>query len=167
MAHTLEEQLRFTRHELLRCIDGVSADEARVHHGQMNCISWIVGHLATQENQYFVFLAQGKVIQPALRKQVGYGAPRSTPQLDAMLGAWREITAEADIYLDALTTETLLSHFQWKGSPLDDTIGTMLYRAIYHYWFHIGEAHAMRQMLGHRDLPQFVANAGDAVFKPT
>ena len=28
----------------------------------------------------------------------------------------------------------------------------------YHYWFHIGEAHAVRQMLGHVDLPDFVGD---------
>ena len=167
MAHTMVEQLRFTRAELLRCVDGLSPEDAQAHHGRMNCLSWIVGHLATQENQYFVFLAQGKVIQPRLRKLVGYGAPQSTPALDEMLAAWHEITGAADVYLDTLTTETLLSHFQWKGEPLEDSIGTMLYRGIYHYWFHIGEAHAIRQMLGHRDLPDFVGGQGDAIFRPT
>jgi len=28
----------------------------------------------------------------------------------------------------------------------------------YHYWFHIGEAHAVRQMLGHGNLPDFVSD---------
>jgi len=28
----------------------------------------------------------------------------------------------------------------------------------YHYWFHIGEAHAVRQMLGHVNLPDFVGD---------
>jgi hypothetical protein len=32
----------------------------------------------------------------------------------------------------------------------------MLYRNIYHYWYHIGESQALRQMLGHRGLPDFV-----------
>ncbi len=167
MAHTMVEQLRFTRSELLRCLDGMSEQEASVHHGQMNCISWTVGHLAAQENNYFVFLAQGKVVQPELRKTCGYGSPRSTPKLADMWAAWHEVTAQADVFLDTLTTAKLLEHFQWKGKPLDDSIGTMLYRAIYHYWYHLGEMHAMRQMLGHRDLQQFVGDQGDAVFKPT
>ena len=166
MAHTLVEQLRFTRSELLRCLDGVSAADAQVHHGQMNCMSWIVGHLANHENQNFVFLAQGVILHPALRKRVGYGAPRSTPDLREMWAAWHEITAAADVFLDDLTTEGLLGHFQWKGEPLNETIGTMLHRTIYHYWFHIGEAHAIRQMLGHQDLPQFVGDMRSAPFKP-
>jgi hypothetical protein len=29
---------------------------------------------------------------------------------------------------------------------------------IYHYWYHIGESQAVRQMLGHTGLPEFVGN---------
>lgn len=31
----------------------------------------------------------------------------------------------------------------------------------YHYWSHIGEASAVRQILGHPDLPQFVGPIED------
>lgn len=166
MTHPMVEQLRFTRREFLRCLDGLSLQDAYVGHGQMNCISWIIGHLAAHENQVFVFLGQGEVIQPELRKICSFGSPPSTPKLDDMWAAWHEITAHADIFLDGLTSEKLLEHFQWKGKPLDDSIGTMMHRAIYHYWFHLGEAHAIRQMLGHRNLPEFVGAQDDAVYRP-
>jgi hypothetical protein len=39
-------------------------------------------------------------------------------------------------------------------------------RNIYHYWFHTGEAHAVRQMLGHTDLPQFVGGMESAAYRP-
>ena len=42
----------------------------------------------------------------------------------------------------------------------------MLQRNFYHYWFHIGEAHAIRQMLGHPDLPQFVGDMSTAIYRP-
>ena len=45
-----------------------------------------------------------------------------------------------------------------EGQACAESIGTLLLRNIYHYWFHTGEAHAIRQMLGHRDLPQFVGD---------
>ena len=32
----------------------------------------------------------------------------------------------------------------------------MLLRVTYHYWYHTGEAAAVRQLLGHVDLPEFV-----------
>ena len=34
----------------------------------------------------------------------------------------------------------------------------MLLRNVYHYWFHTGEAHAVRQSLGHQGLPEFVGD---------
>ena len=157
MAHPMVAQLRFTRSEFQRCLEGLSSPDAHIRLGQMNCISWTVGHLAAHENQIFVYLAQDKVIYPNLRKIVGYGSPPSAPRLDEMWAAWRDITAEADVWLDTLTAESLQRHFHWKGKPLEESIGSMLHRVIYHYWFHLGEAHATRQMLGNRPLPDFVA----------
>ena len=34
-------------------------------------------------------------------------------------------------------------------------------RVIYHYWYHTGENLAIRQLLGHTDLPEFVGNIDD------
>jgi len=34
--------------------------------------------------------------------------------------------------------------------------GNLVQRVIYHYWYHTGEVMAIRQLLGHRRLPQFV-----------
>ncbi len=165
MAHTMVEQLRFTRSEFLRCLEGLSPQDAYVQHGKMNCTSWIIGHLASHENQNFVFLAQGQKIQPDLRKICGFGSPPSAPKLDDMWAAWHEVTATADVFLDTLTTEKLLEHFQWKGEPLAESIGTMLHRTIYHYWYHLGEVHAIRQMLGQSNLPEFVGAMDSAPFK--
>jgi hypothetical protein len=37
----------------------------------------------------------------------------------------------------------------------------------YHYWYHLGEALAVRQMLGHRDLPDFVGDIdSQAPYRP-
>ena len=166
MAHPLVVQLRFTRREFLRCLDGISLQDAYVRHGQMNCISWIIGHLATHENNVFVFLAQGKLVQPDLRKVCAPGCPPSTPKLNDMWAAWHEITANADIFLDKLTSDTLQDHIAWKGKLLDESIGTMLQRVIYHYWFHLGEAHAIRQALGQRKLPEFVGEMEDVPYLP-
>ena len=166
MAHPMVQQLRFTRGEFLRCLDGLSLPDAYVRHGQMNCLSWIIGHLAAHENQVFVFLAQGVVILPDLRKVCGFGSPPSAPKLDDMWAAFHEVTANADRFLDPLTTEALQERFTWKGEPLEETIGTMLHRTIYHYWFHLGEAHAIRQMLGQRNLPQFIGNMAGSPYLP-
>jgi hypothetical protein len=49
MTHPLVTQLRSARSELVRCLKGVSAEEALRRIEPMNCLSWIVGHLASQE----------------------------------------------------------------------------------------------------------------------
>jgi uncharacterized damage-inducible protein DinB len=72
----------------------------------------------------------------------------------------------ADPFLDSLTTEQLTTFFEFRGSPVRESIGTQLQRTMYHYWFHTGEAHAVRQQLGHKDLPQFVGDMSAALYRP-
>jgi hypothetical protein len=134
----------------------------------MNCLSWIVGHLATQEQGYWLLVAQGPdaVIHPELNNLVGYGKPASTPPLVDMWASWNDITQAADRYLDSITTDILETHFEWRGRPQPENVGTLLLRNIYHYWFHIGEAHAIRQQLGHENLPEFVGDLSQVPYRP-
>jgi uncharacterized damage-inducible protein DinB len=154
--HPLVTQLRFTRSEFLRCLKNVSPEDSIRRFLPLNCISWIIGHLANQEQSYWVLMAQKKLIIPDLNDLVGYRKPASTPSLEEMWAAWYKITGEADIYLNSLTPETLQTYFVYQGKPRLENIGTMLLRNIYHYWYHTGEAHAIRDMLGHKNLPEFV-----------
>ena len=164
-SHPLVTQLRFARSEFLRCLDGVSAEDAVHRFEPMNCISWIAGHLANQENAYWVLVAQGRKVAPGLNDLVGSGKPASTPPLEEMWETWRTITSAADAFLNTLSSEELSLYVMGKSKPLRESAGTLLYRNIYHYWFHTGEAHAIRQMLGHADLPQFVGDMSQAVFR--
>jgi uncharacterized damage-inducible protein DinB len=163
--HSLVTQLRFARSELMRCIEGVSDEDARKRPLPMNCISWIVGHMANQENRFWVIRAQGKNVAPELNKLVGYGQPASTPPLGEMMALWRAATAAADPFLDSLTPEILQTYIVFDGKPLPESVGTMLLRNLYHYWFHTGEAHAIRQMLGHTGLPDFVGDMSAAGYR--
>ena len=162
----LVTQLRFARSELMRCLDGVSAEDAVRRLEPMNCISWIVGHLAAQEHYLWVEAAQGRFLAPGLYQRVGYGQPASTPPLDEMWAVWHTVTAAADEFLDRLTPEDLLGHLEPRDKALGESVGTLLMRNIYHYWFHTGEAHAARQMLGHGKLPQFVGDMSEAEYRP-
>jgi len=164
--HPLVTQLRFARSEFLRCLDGVSAEDAIRRLEPMNCVSWIVGHLANQEHRYWVIWAQGENLAPELQALVGYGQPASTPPLDEMWNTWYTVARAADRFLDALTTEELQTHLDWQGKPVRESTGTLVLRNIYHYWHHLGEAHAIRQMLGHQDLPQFVGDMSSAFYRP-
>lgn len=158
MAHPLVTQLRFTRSEFLRGIRGVEEADAAKRFMPMNCISWNVGHLAWQEQQYFLAYGLGQMIYPEINRDYAYGSPASTPSLKEMLGAWEAITQASDPWLDTLTSETLLKNVGSQGKPLKYTYGNLLQRMIYHYWYHLGENMAIRQNLGHQRLPQFVGN---------
>ncbi len=164
MNHPLVSQLRFARSEFLRCLDGLSDEDARKRLLPMNCISWMIGHVANQEHFYWCAMGQGKFVAPGLNDLVGFGKPASTPSLDEMWAVWRRVTETADFYLDAITDDDLSTFLEFNGKPSRENIGTMLLRNIYHYWFHIGEAHAVRQQLGHPNLPQFVGRMDGITF---
>jgi hypothetical protein len=164
--HPLVVQLRFARSEFRRCFEGVEEAEARQRVQPMNCLSWIVGHLANQEQRYWLIFAQGQPLYPNLQELVGFGKPASTPPLDDMWSAWHGITLAADPYLDTLTPQTLLSYLKRDGKPLPENTGTLLLRNIYHYFYHTGEASAIRQMLGHKNLPDFVGDMDEVQYRP-
>ena len=164
--HPLIAQLRFVRSEWLRALAGISAEDAQRRLRPMNSIGWIVGHLAWQEQRYWLTLTQERTPLPKLNTLVGYGRPASTPPLDEMLTAWRTVTAETEAFLDGLTTTRLqetISIRDWTTT----TLGSLLLRVIYHYWYHLGEIMAIRQQLGHADLPDFVGDIdGEAPYQP-
>lgn len=107
MSHPLVDQLRFTRREFLRAIKGVSDQDARKRLLPMNCISWNIGHLAWQEQRYFLYFGQGQMLLPDINVSFAYGAPGSTPPLKEVLDAWHTITKAADPWLDSLTSASL------------------------------------------------------------
>ncbi len=109
----------------------------------------------------WVLMAQRRVVVPNLYLEVGTGQPGSAPDWEAMLNAWRTVTAAADEYLDTLTPELLTTRLVYEGEPQREDVGTLLLRNIYHYWFHLGEAYALRELLGHTGLPGFVGRMDD------
>ena len=158
MAHPLVDQLRFTRSEFMRGIKGLSDKDARKRLLPMNCISWNVGHLAWQEQRYFLYFGQGQILLPDINDEFAYGAPASTPALKDVLKAWHTITEAADPWLDSLTSAKLQQFVTNKCKPTVRMYGNLLQRTIYHYWYHLGENMAIRQKLGHTNLAQFVGN---------
>jgi hypothetical protein len=157
--HPLVLQLKFTRNEFLRGLKGLTEEEASKRFLPINCISWNVGHLAWQEQRYFLYYGQGLMPFPDVQNAFKYGGPASQPLLHQVLGYWREITRLTNPWLEDLTTERLQENYiKRDGQPSSRSIGSLLQRVIYHYWYHTGENLAIRQMLGHRRLPVFVGN---------
>ena len=186
MTRPLVTQLRFARSEFVRCLEGISDEDARHRIMPMNCISWMIGHMAAQEQEYFIFFPNGSVPHPQLNVSHGYGQPATTPPIAEMWRVWQDITEAADIFLDTVTEdqleiyleqdvrsvkEALFAYYQVNEDMLAqekvrsrENIGTRLLRTTYHYFFHTGEAHAVRQQLGHPDLPYFVGGMPDDLF---
>jgi hypothetical protein len=165
VAHPLVDQLRFTRSEWQRALRGTPEEDGLKRLQPMNSIGWIVGHLAWQEQRYWLSRPQGETPIPILNELVANGAPASTPPLGDMLEAWHTVTSAADPWLDTLTTGDLAGNV--PGSGPTRRVGDLVRRVTYHYWFHVGEILAIRQILGHRGLPEFVGDIdGQAPYRP-
>ncbi|MGB7540232.1 MAG: DinB family protein [Anaerolineales bacterium] len=158
MTHPLVDQLRFTRSEFMRGLEGLSEADATRRLPPLNCISWNVGHLAWQEQLCFLYGGQQKILLPDLNIDYAYGAPACAPGLHQVLTAWRAITAAVDPWLETLATPNMLRIVD-RGQDFGKyTLGSLMQRVIYHYWYHNGENLAIRQALGHTNLPQFVGD---------
>lgn len=167
MAHPLIDQFRFTRHEWLRGLENIPAEDAQKHLGPMNCISWTVGHLAWHEQRYWLERAQGQILFPVLNELYAYRAPMSTPLLSEMFSFWEQVTSASDPFLDTLTTESLQDELLYKGRAVGQSIGSALRRITYHYWYHIGEVQAIRQMLDHPNRAEYVGDIEkEAPYRP-
>lgn len=44
------------------------------------------------------------------------------------------------------------------NQPSFRSTGSLLLCVIYHYWYHLGEVMAIRQRLGHINMPEFVGD---------
>ncbi len=168
MSHPLVSQLRFTRREFKRALEGLSDPDARQRFLPMNCISWIIGHLAWQEQRYFLELMQGDVLLPELNEKFCYGCSAHTPLLEDMWKAWHIVTKATDPFLDTLTTTKFKAPIVADDkSRANYTAGSSMLRVIYHYWHHTGESMAIRQMLGNANLPEFVGSIDlEAPYEP-
>ena len=167
MTHPLVDQLRFARSEWLHGLQGVSEEDGACHFGPMNSISWTVGHLAWHEQRTFLHRPHNIILFPQLNELFAYGAPMNTPSLKEMLEIWNTVTKAADAYLDSLTTDILLTDLLLNGEPVGQSRGSALRRITYHYWYHIGEIQAIRQMLNHAGLPEYVGDIEtEAPYRP-
>jgi hypothetical protein len=166
MVHPRVDQLRFARTEWQRGLADLSEADAAVRLMPMNSISWMVGHMAWHERLCWMRRARGLKVEPIL-DAFATGRPASTPSFAEMQAAWDRIVANADPYLDGMTTidlERPLEHDPRASAP---PAGSQLQYVTYHYWAHIGEVSAVRQILGHTGLAEYVADfTPEAEYRP-
>jgi len=155
MTHPLVEQLRFARYEWRRGLRGVPEEDGFRRLEPMNSIGWIVGHMAWQEQRYWLTRFAGETPEPILNELAASGGPTTTPSLKQMLRSWTNVTTASDARLDALDDAAMLGRL--PGSP-PRQVGTAVLRVIYHYWFHTGEILAIRQLLNHPHRPEYVGD---------
>jgi hypothetical protein len=166
MSHPLIDQLRFTRNEWRRALDGVPEGDGAKRLQPMNSIGWIVFHLAWHEQLSFLTRLQGMTPVAAANEHGVNGAPASTPPLSLAIATWREVVEAADPVLDTLDTAALEAWLPRTRVPRTRTVGSTVQRVTYHYWFHIGEIISVRQILGHADVPEFVGDIdGEAPYR--
>jgi uncharacterized damage-inducible protein DinB len=167
MSHPLVLQLRFTRSEFKRAFSKISEKDAQKRVMPMNSISWTIGHLAWQEQRYFIYFPTGEYLIPELQEKYGFGSPHSTPSLKEVVSMWKKVTKTADKWLDTLTVKKLLELVELSGKKTGRMYGNLLQRVIYHYWYHTGENMAVRKILGHTGMGYFVGNIdGKAPYTP-
>jgi hypothetical protein len=163
--HPLVDQLRFTRTEFRRAVRGTPEADGLRRLEPMNSIGWIVAHMAWQEQRQWLTRAQGLTPHPELDELAPNGGPPTTPSLAEVQAIWSDVTSASNAWLDGLRAADLATDLPGIGPQR--TIGSALLRVTYHAWFHLGEILAIRQQLGHRDLPEFAGNIDDeAPYRP-
>lgn len=156
MPHPLVDQLRFARRQFGVALDGTPEEDGVRRLGPMNSIGWIVAHLAWHEQAYWLKRPQGLIVRPELEEHGVSGRPATTPPLAAMREAWEAVKAASNPWLDAQTPATLFEP-AWDA-PNARLVGNGILRVTDHYWFHTGEIMAIRQILGHPGLPEFIGD---------
>ncbi len=115
----------------MRSVKGVSDEDGRRRLLPMNCLAWNVGHLAWQEQRYFIYYGLGQsLLLPEIDREFAYGAPASTPSLKEMIAAWKMITKAADPWLDTVTSDLLEQNVISNGKPLARQYGNLLQRVM-------------------------------------
>lgn len=156
------EMATFTLSEFERGVRGVSDSEALIRFTkadgtQMNAISWTIAHIAWHWSTVAAYANQ-QVPPSAVRPYTAgpTADPTPPPLADALTlladakaaSAW---LTKADNSLLSTSREEYAALF-CNLLPVE-SVGTALMRVVLHTWYHIGEINAVRQMLGHAEVP--------------
>ena len=118
---------------------------------EMNAISWTIGQIA---GHWLIVTsyASDEEPDPALLRFFGPEADPTPPSLSEAIRLLEEANTSVDWLASADDTLLSASH---EGHVLGHhgNVGTALMKAVLHTWFHTGEINAVRQMLGHTEIP--------------
>ena len=122
MTHPLVDQFRFTRSEWLHGLEGVTEEDAAQHFGLMNCIGWIVGHLAWHEQRTFLQRPQNIILFPHLNEIFAVGAPMSTPRPTQRNETGRPLITPIVVGSSRVAS---FAFTVWNASPVDNRATTL------------------------------------------
>ena len=151
-----DELVRFAISEFQRVLEGLADEEAQIctskpDGSQMNAVTWTIGHIAM--HWLFAYALMTRERMPiGERLFFGPGDDPTPPSLGDMRTMFADATARTEGWLPDVDDD-LLSSKRDFGPLADETLGTQLMRAVLHTWFHTGEVNAVRQMLGHAEIP--------------
>ncbi len=167
-AHHLVRYVQHVRRELLRAIEGMEVADLERRVGGINSVAWMVGHLAWQEQAYWLLARGEPAATPVDLQLLASGRPRAEtiPAFDELLEAWRQVTTTADAWLVTLDADDLLRHLEGRKLYELENVGTLLTRVIGHYYLHIGQITAVRKLLD-LPVPAFVGSQVGAYFDGT
>ena len=138
---------RFALSEFRRGLDGLTDDEARVRMRkadgtEMNAISWTACHVAGHW-----------LHRPPELHRYRFGSDDPTPPpLSEALSLLENARAFMESWVPTASEELML-RIPPGNVTGGENVGTALMRATLHTWFHTGEINAIRQMLGHPEIP--------------
>ncbi len=158
MKHYLVTQLEFAREEFQRVMQGVTSREGEKVLSPFNSLGFMVGHMAVHEHTMWLVMAEQRELYSDIGERFGSGVAATVPQWNEVWDVWHRVTQESDSFLASITDHNVDATLNFREEGMDESIGHTLLRVIKHYWFHIGEAHGLRQALGHQDIPDFVGD---------
>lgn len=122
--------------------------------GRLNAGSWIVAHVAQQQEAYWCTGAQGLEPDEWLAGlDVGFGSEPSVPDYAESLAAFGRVRARAIPYLRSLRDGDLDSIMESsRGSGGAPTVGDLLVRSVGHLFVHTGELATIASLVGAPDM---------------
>ena len=153
------------RRELRRAIEGLNDVDMEKRVGGINSVAWIIGHLAWQEQAYWL---EPRGLPLVSAQLADYGSGKTVPEqmdtFETLFAQWQKVTESSNDWLESLSTEDLKGHLKGRKSFEKENIGSLLMRVIGHYYLHIGQITVIRKILGY-NVPAFVGSQEGAFFE--
>lgn len=161
--HHLVRSVQNVRREFRRALEGVQVADLERRVAGLNSAAWMVGHLAWQEQGYWL-LPRGEPPVAEALQGFGRGVPDPMPPFERLWEWWEQVTALSDPWLETLDADDLREHLHGRRLFEQENLGSLCMRVVGHYYLHIGQITAIRRFLGY-PVPAFVGSQEGALYR--